>query len=303
MGAVGLRSGGRCARPRRHRFSGRPYRRKANPETQTGGEPIGARVDVARALAHEAAQEHVPLRGELHRQARRRARWRRRRRGRPGSPSGPARSRPGRTGRRSRPAAASGPASSSAPSALSIALWRPTSSRSDEQPSCRTRTGRWRAGRPCGRSRAARGGRLRGAGSPARARRAGPARWAAPRGARARGPPCRTRRTRRSGESGARRPGRAGARSSFGLPRRSPRAPPSGLPRRCRAGPAIRASPARKPAASCSSSPGVRIVTASGLAVDPDFERLLDGHLVAEALAARRREPARSRSAPRGDRR
>ena len=47
-------------------------------------------------------------------------------------------------------------------------------------------------------------------------------------------------------------------------------------------GPSISPSAKRKPSASPSSSPGVRMVTASGRAVDADLERLLHRHRVLE---------------------
>ena len=69
----------------------------------------------------------------------------------------------------------------------------------------------------------------------------------------------------------------SGPATSTVLPARSAGGPAS-------RGPSISPSPCRKPSASSSSWPGVRIVTASGRAVDADLQRLLDRDLVLEAV-------------------
>ena len=93
--------------------------------------------------------------------------------------------------------------------------------------------------------------------------------------------PCRRRRRTRWCRSAARRGRGAAGR------RRRPRSPPGRRVGPPRAAPSIRPSPCRKPSASSSSWPGVRIVTASGSPVDADLERLLDRDLVARRRRAR----------------
>ena len=298
MRAVRLRAGGRWARPRAPSLLWSPESAETQTaETQLCGEPVGARVDVERRSRARTRTAACP--------APRRA-------APPGSvgaptattPASPARlafctssklARPAEAGDHARQRLAARQQQRADRLVHRVVAADVLAQR--EQLARRPRTARWRAGRRCARSRAARAGRPPGSREhQLAARPAGPARPAAPRGctcssaALPHTPQDEVRWKRRSSLGSRRRPLRGAHVDHV-----APRGPSVGPDRGDVAGPAISASPARKPTASSSSSPGRAHRHRERLAVDADLERLLDRHLVAHALARAARAPARSR--------
>ena len=286
------RAAGRARAPRARRSPRSPPRRRrrqaaaspSGPARQAIGvrqarDPSGAAVDVEAAVAHEPQQRHARRRGPLDSQAGRRARPRRRSGCRRPPPSGPARSWRARSASARPPSPAASPRAVAGPPACRRRCGAPRP-RGRPPARRRARTARRRAVRPCGRTSPA--PRAASPGSPwitaAVTRASPPAAVAQPlaspsRSARPQTPHAAlVTNARALAASAAAADGASSIRTLSSPSCSAPRSAPT---------PASTPSACKKPTASATSSPGVRIVVDSARSSSPIRTLICSGRSIA----------------------